>query len=110
MPKVKLLTQKTEFEVEAGANLRREALRAGVELYPGIHKYLNCRGLALCAKCAVAVKGGRENCSPMGFREKLRLLLSYLPIGREPNEIRLACQTRVLGDLEVETTPAVKLY
>jgi len=95
--------------VNEGANLRKEALRAGIELYPGIHKYLNCRGFALCGKCAVAVKAGRENCSPPGFREKLRLLLSYLPIGREPGETRLACQTRVLGDIQVETTPRLKM-
>lgn len=107
MPKVKFLSQKMELEVPQGANLRKEALRAKIELYPGIHKYLNCRGFALCGKCAVALKQGKENCSPAGFREKLRLLLSYLPIGRE-DQIRLACQTRVLGDIQVETTPRLK--
>ncbi|PYV09936.1 MAG: iron ABC transporter substrate-binding protein [Acidobacteria bacterium] len=109
MPTVKFLKQSTDLDVNEGANLRKEALRAGLELYPGIHKYLNCRGFALCGKCAVAVKAGRENCSPPGFREKLRLLLSYLPIGREPGETRLACQTRVLGDIQVETTPRLKM-
>ena len=109
MPTVKFLKASTDLDVNEGANLRKEALRAGLELYPGIHKYLNCRGFALCGKCAVAVKTGRENCSAPGFREKLRLLLSYLPIGREAGEIRLACQTRVLGDIQVETTPRLKM-
>ena len=105
MPKVKVLNQNAELEVSEGANLRKEALHARIGLYPGIHKYLNCRGFALCGKCAVAVKSGRENCSPPGIRERIRLLLSYLPIGHEEGEIRLACQTRVMGDIQLETTP-----
>ena len=109
MPKVKFSAQNQELEVPEGGNLRKESLRAKIALYPGIHKYLNCRGLALCGKCAVAVTGGRENCSRPGFRERIRLFISYLPIGREPGEIRLACQTRVQGDIKVETTPRVKL-
>ena len=108
MPKVKFLNQKTELEVPQGANLRKEAMRAGIQLYPGIHKYLNCRGFALCAKCAVLVKEGRENCSPPGLRERLRLFLSYLTIGRE-GQVRLACQTHVVGDIGVETTPKLKM-
>lgn len=108
MPRVKFVKENQELEVHEGANLRKEAMRAGIQLYPGIHRYLNCRGFALCAKCAVSVKEGKENCSRVGFREKLRLLLSYLPIGRE-NEIRLACQMRVIGDVQVETIPRVKL-
>lgn len=109
MPKIKFLKENIELEVPGGSNLRKEAMRAKIELYPGIHKYLNCRGNALCAKCAVSVKAGKDNCSPAGFREKLRLLVSYLPIGRSQNEIRLACQLRVMGDLQVETMPRLKL-
>ena len=109
MPKVKFVKENNELEVDQGANLRKEALRANIQLYPGIHKYLNCRGFALCGKCAVAVKGGRENCAPAGFRERLRILMSYLTIGRGKDEIRLACQLRVLGDIQVETTPSLKM-
>jgi len=108
MPKVKFLKEKLELEFPEGANLRKESLKAKIELYPGIHKYLNCRGLGLCAKCAVEVKSGMQNCSAMGFREKFRLLLSYVSIGRE-DEIRLACQTQVTGDMEISTTPSLKL-
>ncbi|PYV02573.1 MAG: iron ABC transporter substrate-binding protein [Acidobacteria bacterium] len=96
MPRVKFLRENTELDVPERANLRREALRAKIELYPGFSKYVNCRGNSLCGKCAVLIKDGKQNCSPKGFREKLRLMLSYLPIGRE-DELRLACQTRVLG-------------
>jgi ferredoxin len=109
MSKVKILNQSAELDVPEGTNLRKELLKAKIPLYPGIHRFLNCRGLALCGKCAVAVKEGREHCSPPGFRERLRLLVSYLPIGRQEGEIRLACQTRVLGDIQLETTPRVKM-
>jgi ferredoxin len=109
MPKVKILNQSSEIEVSGGANLRREVIRAGLPLYYGIHRFLNCRGLALCGKCAVAVKEGRENCSRPGFRERLRLLVSYLTVGRDEGEIRLACQTRVIGDISMETTPRLKM-
>ena len=109
MPRVKFLRENTELDVPERANLRREALRAKIELYPGVYKYLNCRGNSLCGKCAVLIKDGKQNCSPKGFREKLRLMLSYLPIGRE-DELRLACQTRVLGNIQVETQPRMKLF
>ena len=108
MPKVEIANLKSEIDVAEGANLRKEALRAKISLYPGVHKYLNCRGNALCGKCAVAVASGKENCSAVGFLERIRLRLSYLNIGRE-DEIRLACQTRVNGDIEIETTPSLKM-
>ena len=108
MPKVKFLRENVELDVPEGANLRKAALRANIQIYNGIHKYLNCRGNALCGSCAVLIKGGKENCSPLGFREKLRLLMSYLTIGHE-GEVRLACQTRVRGDVQVETTPRLKM-
>ena len=109
MPRVKFLRENMEIDVPEGANLRREALRAKIELYPGIYKYLNCRGNSLCGKCAVLIKDGKQNCSPKGFRERLRLMLSYLPIGHE-DEMRLACQTRVRDNIQVETQPPMKLY
>jgi ferredoxin len=109
MPKVKILNPSAEIEVSEGANLRKEMMRARLPLYYGVHRYLNCRGLALCGKCAVGVKEGRENCSRPGIRERLRLLVSYLTIGRDEGEIRLACQTQVTGDVSLETTPRLKM-
>lgn len=111
MPKVKFIKEKKEIEVEPGANLRQVARQNGVEIYPGIHKYplMNCMGFSACGKCAVLIKKGMENCSMMGFREKLRLSPSFIYIGHE-NEMRLACQTQVNGDIEVETQPAMNLY
>ena len=45
MPTITFASEKKEIQVPAGANLRAEALRAGVQLYPGVHRFLNCNGL-----------------------------------------------------------------
>ncbi len=41
--------------------------------------------------------------------ERMRFKLSYLNIGEE-EEMRLACQTTITGDLEVYTRPAFNWY
>jgi ferredoxin len=113
MPKVTFVTEKKEIEVPQGANLRQEAQKAGIELYHGPHKYLNCRGLGLCGTCRVLVKSGMENLAPKSFIEKVNLNLHPVTalayIGHE-DEMRLACQTRVNGDCSVVTQPAMNLY
>ena len=45
----------------------------------------------------------------MGFMERVRLKFSMAYIGNE-DTMRLACQTRVNGDVEVQTQPALNLY
>jgi ferredoxin len=112
MPSVKFIAEKRTIEVPQGANLRKEALKAGIELYPGIHKYFpfNCHGLGSCGSCCVNIKKGQENVSPQGLRERLRIVIGMLTSaarrGHE-KELRLACRTRVLGDIEVETKPDI---
>jgi ferredoxin len=106
---VKFVNEKKEIQVPEGSNLRREAIRAGVGLYSGIHKLGNCRGFSLCGSCRVLVTKGIENVSPMGTMEKLRLGCSMAYIGHEDN-MRLACQTTVNGDVEVLTKPGLNLY
>jgi ferredoxin len=112
MPSVKFVNEKKTIEVPPGSNLRQEALKAGVELYPGIHKHFfaNCHGLGQCASCCVKVKKGKENLSPQTFRERLRMILGLFTSaarkGHE-DELRLACLTRVMGDVEIETKPDI---
>lgn len=48
-----------------------------------------------CGTCRVRVVRGLETCSPMGAEER-----DFL-VGSEPN-VRLACQVRVHGDVDVE--------
>src|SRR4051812_20826511 len=67
MPTVKFVNEKKTIEVPKGANLRKEALKAGIELYPGIHKVFNCHGLRQCASCRVLLKKGTENVSRQGI-------------------------------------------
>ena len=108
MPKVVFVTEKKEIEVPQGANLRQEALKAGISLYSGPHRYLNCRGLGLCGTCRVLVKKGMDNLNPRTFLERVNLNLHPLTmlaaIGHE-NEIRLSCQVQVNGDCTIETQP-----
>src|SRR5262245_59143447 len=113
MPKVVFVREKKDIEIPAGSNLRQEARKAGIEIYPWHAKYLNCRGLGLCGTCKVYVKQGMENMGPKTLMEKINLNLhpmtALAAIGHE-NELRLSCQVTVNGDCSVETQPAFNLY
>ena len=95
MPIVKFVKENVEIEAPVGANLRKEAVKAGV-----------------------------ENLSPMGVVEKLRFRcpvptpvtpggLDPLPclafVGNEET-MRLACQCKIQGDVEIETGPELDLF
>jgi ferredoxin len=115
MPKIKFINEKKEIEVESGANLRQAALENGIQVHQhmvnlpeSLVKIANCHGMGTCGTCHVHIKKGMENCSPKGAFEKFRLGVATFSIGHE-DEIRLACQTKVLGDIEVETRPKLNL-
>jgi len=109
MPTITFTSEKKEIQVPAGANLRTEALRAGVQLYPGVHRFVNCHGLGQCGSCRVLITKGMENTSRRGLLESARMAVSLAYIGHEKT-MRLACQTRVLGDITVETKPPVNMF
>lgn len=115
MPTIKFLKEKKSIEVPAGANLRKAAMKAGVQVYPGIHQKLHCPGLGLCTTCKVYIKQGHENVSKKGIWESLSLLGLFNPLafwarlGHE-DELRLSCQTKVYGDIEVETQPELNWH
>ena len=109
MPTITFVNEKKEIQVPEGANLRKEALGAQVGLYPGIHKVANCHGFGTCGSCRVLVTKGMENTSPKGLVESARLAVSLAYIGNE-STMRLACQTRVNGDITVTTCPGMNLY
>ena len=110
MPKIVFVKEKKEIEVAAGSNLRLEARKAGIELYRGIDRYVNCRGLGLCGTCRVLVKKGMENLSPRTLMERINLnthpLTMLAAIGHE-DELRLSCQVTVNGDCTIETHPSI---
>jgi ferredoxin len=109
MPKVTIANEKKEIDVPAGSNLRQEAMKAGVQVYQSLDKYLNCRGLGMCGTCKVLVKKGMENLSAKTFIEKVTLARMFATIGHE-NEMRLACRTTVNGDCTIETRPQTNWY
>ena len=113
MPTVTFVKQKRKIEVAEGANLRKEALRNGIELYEGPHRYFNCRGLGTCASCRVVVKDGMSNLRRKTWWEKILGLLNplwlFARIGHE-DDLTLACQSRVNGDCEIETTPEMNWH
>lgn len=129
-----------EFEVAEGTNLRQAALAHevtvhhdalaqkswnialglvdtfGVPVSQSVAEFptkavqvMNCHGLGTCGTCHVLVKKGMENLSPKGVWEKCRLGVSTFAIGHE-EEVRLACQATILGDVEVEFQPEQNLY
>jgi ferredoxin len=106
MPKVIFVNEKKEIEVESGANLRTAARANGIDIYKGLSRYLNCRGLGMCGTCRVFVKSGMENLTPRSVMERINLTVHPMTmmaaIGHE-TELRLACQTCVKGDCTIET-------
>jgi ferredoxin len=123
MPLVKFTNENKEIEVPDGANLRKEAIKAGINVHQGvngfgasINKFLNCHGLAQCGTCRVRITRGMENTSQMGMLEKFRFynpipdpMPSLYFIGNE-DTMRLSCCVAVHGDFEVETGPALDLF
>ncbi len=80
---------------EKGDNLRQVLLKNGVNLYNGNAKYINCLGIGTCGTCAVQIEG---DVSPVNWKDKAR---RSLPPHNPERELRLACQTKVLGDLKL---------
>lgn len=109
MPQVKFVNEKQTVEAEAGENLRQIALRNGIQIYKGPHTVVNCRGLGQCGSCNVVIKSGEGNCNKRGLWERFRVLVGPLlfwkSLSRGPDKLRLACRTKVNGDIEVETHP-----
>jgi ferredoxin len=121
MPIVNFVNEKKQVEVPEGANLRQEALKAGIKLYNGLNGYgakanelLNCHGFGLCGTCRVFITKGIEHARPMGAVEKFTFkynpvsLAHFAYIGNE-DKMRLACRTQVMGDMDVVTRPPLDL-
>ena len=127
MPIVKFVNEKVELEVPEGAVLRQEAVKAGINLNKGvngygesINKFANCKGMGLCGTCRVLVTKGMENTNKLTRREWLKFktpiptpvpdpIPCFAYIGNEET-MRLACMTRVFGDIEVVSGPEINLF
>jgi len=87
------------IQCSPGANLRKVLLGAGRSPHNGGARQINCHGLGTCGTCAVEIRG---EVSPMTSVENWRL---DFPPHQMERGLRLACQCRVLGDLEVTKHP-----
>lgn len=97
MPVVYFVKQERAVECPVGANLRRVALDNGIDLYPFPNNILNCRGNGLCGTCRVHVD------SPRALSARTRA--DERKCGWEGAQYRLSCQTKVLADCAVVTSP-----
>ncbi len=131
MPTIKFVNEKKEIEVPEGANLRAEAIKAGIHLNcavsgvsegldnfsKSVSKYVNCLGHGVCGTCRVNITEGMENTNAMTMREKLKFRYLPLPdpfpcmayVGNE-DTMRLACMTSLKGDVVVETFPKLNMF
>jgi len=82
-------------ECQNGDNLLEVMQRENLEVYNGRAKLFNCRGLGTCGTCAVRILGKVSAPTEM---EKVRL---NLPPHTPESGLRLACQCKVEGDIEV---------
>ena len=97
MPSVRFAGQ--TIECPQGANLRMVLIRARLPLYTTAARALHCRGHGTCGTCAVRIEG---EVSPLTRSEERRLAL---PPHQPERGLRLACQVRVEGDIEVTKHP-----
>ncbi len=83
-------------KVLCGTSLLFGAWSAGVMLVSA------CYGHALCAGCVVAIEEGAEHLSPMTKVEREAIKAHGFPEQDENGyPLRLACQTKVFGDVRV---------
>jgi ferredoxin len=109
MPVVHFVNEDKTIEVDEGSNLRKVALRHGINPYKGKDRLFNCRGFGLCGTCRVDIIDG-TGASPQTDRE-VRALRSLIPFyAREwGKDVRLSCRVEVKGDLKVKTYPEVSI-
>ena len=92
---VKVLAQGKTITCNQGRNLREVLLENGIDLYNGGSTVINCRGIGTCGTCAVEIVG---EISQANWRDQTR---RSLPPHSPTRNLRLACQTQVLGDISV---------
>lgn len=96
MDRITLKLGDVEIEAAAGVNLRDALLGAGRSPHNEGATWLNCRGLGTCGTCAVELVG---EVSPPTRLEEARL--RFPPHTGGPGRLRLACQVKALGDLQI---------
>lgn len=98
---VKVSYKGKDFWIPEGTNLRTALLAAEESPHNGKSRWINCKGSGTCGTCAVAIQGRVTPVSPRGV-EQWRL---NFPPHDSRSGLRLACQVRVVGDIEVLKRP-----
>jgi ferredoxin len=97
MPKVVFVNEHRIIEVPQGKNLKSLALELGINPHREFFRGINCGYLGMCGTCQVWVKEKAPGSTNLrNFREK---------IAGTRGQRRLACQVKVLGDVEITTMP-----
>lgn len=79
-------------------------LRFGITPYKGSAMLTNCRGNNFCGTCAVEVVDG-AGASARGQEEEATLVGSLVVARVVEKNLRLSCQTSIIGDMTVKTHP-----
>lgn len=93
MPTIRFVKKFPDLNVESGAVLMEVLLLAGLPVAS------SCHGDGICGKCRIHILEGSENLTKIGpieqiVRERLKV----------PREFRISCQTRVTGDILIDTS------
>jgi ferredoxin len=102
--------RETEIECASGAVLRDVLLEAGLSPHNGAAGALNCRGHGSCGTCAVGIRADSDASdegseSPVSDSEGIERVRLSVPPHDSDTGLRLACQTRVYGDITVKKYP-----
>jgi len=98
MAQINFVKENISISVNSGTNIRKIAKKNNVSIYRGLSKYFNCHGMGLCGTCVIHVPEGSD-VSPKRRGEEKLLKKS----GINGDNVRLACQCQVYGDVDVVT-------
>jgi 2Fe-2S ferredoxin len=93
MPAITFMPMNMTVEVKSGTNLMQAAIDAGLPVGS------SCGRVGICAKCQMLVLDGMPNLSLPNATEKELQRRDQLAA-----DIRISCQTKILGNAIVKTT------
>jgi 2Fe-2S ferredoxin len=96
MPKIKILPLDREIEAQPGQTIMAAALDSGL-YWP-----TTCGGQAICTTCLCRIEAGAENLDEIGRTELMTMTEERPEALVRENNLRLACQARVSGDVTVD--------
>jgi ferredoxin len=100
MPKLRIEGLERDLEAQPGQDVRKVCIQGHVNLFwSPWARLFNCRGIGLCGACPVRLLEA-NGVSPRTKKEEKRL-------ANKPHDWRLACQTKLQGDMTIEAFPQV---